>query len=185
MKNGTGLRGLRKQVETFWQRVLRFIRKQRPSAKEKALAMPDDLEKGKQVVVFKKAKTRTSLKNNILTIDLQDNKKLQSKIASLNDWPNKETDKFRDKYPDKFPRGYQVILTTKKGNKEFHQSSKMSFEAVTPENVKKAVKESIMEFQDNFFEILNASGDEITTSSSWVFDPSKVSRVTVRYFYAQ
>ena len=80
MKNGTGLRGLRKQVEregaqarkilqgqiqsekraeTFWQRILRFIRKQRPSAKEKALAMLDDLERANKLWQLGKKASRS------------------------------------------------------------------------------------------------------------------------------
>jgi len=171
------------KTKNILAKTTKLVSKAETKLPGKSVSHAERSGKSKQVVEFKKAETRTSLKNNLLTIDLQTNKKLASKIAAINDWSNKETNKFRDKYADQFPRGYQVILTTRKGRKDFHQMSKISFEAVTPENVKKGIKDSIMEFQDKFYEVLEANDGE-PTDSSWTFDPSKISRVTVRYFYA-
>jgi hypothetical protein len=75
-----------------------------------------------------------------------------------------------------------VILTTKKGKETFERATKISpFDfVVNVPNVKKYILEMMVGFQDNYIEYVES---EEPLNSDWVYDPSKIIKVTVRFIY--
>lgn len=108
-------------------------------------------------------------------------KTFQAKINAIINWSGNELKKFINRY-SKFPQAVQVILTTKKGRDTFQRASRISpydF-VVNAETTKKFILEMMIAFQDNYLEYIES--DE-PRDSDWVYNPSKIIAITVRFIY--
>lgn len=117
---------------------------------------------------------------NVLIINLPQ-KTFNAKINALKNWSGSELNKFINRY-SKFPQAVQIILTTKKRRDTFQIASRISSYdfVVDLENTKKFVLEMMYSFQDNYIEYIE---DKEPLDSDWVYNPSKIISITIRFIY--
>lgn len=126
----------------------------------------------------------TRFYSNSLRADIPAKTKLDNKLKLVEKLTEKDIKYYLDKSYPKFPRAYQIILQTKKGKQTFERANKMEFEkAPTIENMRQSIKDKMIDFQDNYFEVLDATGDEDLADSDWVYNPNSISAIFIRFFY--
>lgn len=141
------------------------------------------LSQPKQKLLFerKRNKENKRLRGNVFVIIFPTKSTFQQKINLINNWDGKELYYYVDRF-SKLPQAIQVILTTKKGKNTFERATRISpFDfVVNVENTKKYILEMMISFQDNYLEYVES---EEPLDSDWVYDPSKIIKVTVRFIY--
>lgn len=151
----------------------------KPNSKTKATS---NAAKSKSVLRFEFPRDKEDKRKagNVIIINLPQ-RSFQAKIKAINNWNGSELKRFVNRF-SKFPQAIQVILTTKKGRDTFQRASKISpydF-VVNVESTKKFILEMMVAFQDNYLEYIEGTEP---LDSDWVYNPSKIIAVTVRFIY--
>lgn len=140
-------------------------------------------KKTKQKLSFERRpnKENKRKRGNVFVIVFPSRSTFQQKIQLINNWDGKELKYYVDRF-GKLPQAIQVILTTKKGGETFERATKISpFDfVVNVPNTKNFILEMMVSFQDNYIEYVES---EEPLDSDWVYNPSKISKVTVRFIY--
>lgn len=151
-----------------------FLKELQKSAKKKT---------AKQRLTFERKpnKENKRLRGNAFVIIFPQRSTFQQKINLINNWNGKELKYYVDRF-SKLPQAIQVILTTKKGSDTFERATRISpFDfIVNVPNTKGFIVEMMVSFQDNYLEYVES---EEPLDSDWVYNPSKINKVTVRFIY--
>ncbi len=126
-------------------------------------------------------KENKRLKGNVFVIIFPPKSSFQQKINLINNWDGKELKYYVNRF-SKLPQAVQIILTTKKRKDTFERATRISsFDfVVNIINTKKLILEMMLGFQENYIEYVES---EEPLNSDWVYDPSKIIKVTVRFIY--
>ena len=158
-------------------------RRKRTSAKTKKLSKLSIHEN------FKKDENGkpTEELNNILTIEFDKSLSFKDKIFIIQNHPLDAINLMIQRHR-LLPRSYMVILQTEHptepSEEPYERANRISDPTVNPEIpvIRQSIIELMMAFQDNYFEYIFESENPL--ESDWVYDPSNITAIHIRFFYA-
>lgn len=127
--------------------------------------------------------------NSILTIEFPDGLSFKNKLDLIQSHPLSELDLMIWKHKP-LPRAYMIILRTENpdnpNDEPYERANKLSAPEIMPQIhiIKESILESMIAFQDNYFEYIEGTEGE-GLDSDWVYEPKNITGVLIRFFYPQ